>query len=44
MAIQNALSRRIYGDLTREDKTFMQEILTECDTIAKQKEEKAEQL
>ena len=44
MAIQNALSRRSDGDLTREDKTFMQEILTECDTIAKQKEEKAEQL
>jgi len=39
MAIQNALQKRGFGDLTREDKTFVKEILTECDTIALQKEE-----
>ena len=39
MAIQNALSKRGFGELSKEDKTFLKEILTECDTIALQKEE-----
>ena len=39
MAIQNALSKRGFGELSKEDKSFLKEILTECDTIALQKEE-----
>jgi len=37
MAIQNAMMKRSYGDLTKEDKTFIKEILLECDTIALEK-------
>ena len=40
MAIQNAMMKRSYGDLTKEDKVFVKEILLECDTIALEKLEK----
>tara|TARA_B100001175_G_scaffold272067_1_gene245048 strand:- start:219 stop:410 length:192 start_codon:yes stop_codon:yes gene_type:complete len=43
MALQNAMSKRSYGDLTKQDKDFIQEVLTECDAIAKRKEEEKEQ-
>ena len=44
MAIQNAMMKRGYGDLTREDKTFIKEILGECDQIALKKIEEKEQV
>ena len=39
LAIQNALLKRSYGDLTPEDKSFVKEILAECDQIVLRKEE-----
>jgi len=33
IALQNALAKRCYGELSKEDKSFIKEILSECDGV-----------
>ena len=39
LVLQNILQKKSLGDLTGEDKTFIKEVLMECDKIAQRKEQ-----